>query len=98
MKTRFTLAAELELDETRDFYDQREPGLGDRFLREVANAVLLIEEQPEAWPLVSDIERAYRIRKFPYRIVYFLHGDEVIVLAIAHFKRRLQYWRNRSRN
>lgn len=55
MKTRFTLAAELELDEAIAFYEQRRRGLGRHFLKEVAHAVSLIEEFPEASPLISDM-------------------------------------------
>ncbi len=42
MKTRFTLAAELELDEAIAFYEQRRSGLGRSFLLEVAGAVALM--------------------------------------------------------
>ncbi|MGO9173294.1 MAG: type II toxin-antitoxin system RelE/ParE family toxin [Rhodomicrobium sp.] len=97
MKTRFTLAAELELDEAVAFYEQRAPGLGRQFLLEVANAVALIEEFPEAWPQVSDVDRACRVKRFPYRLVYFIDDRDIVVLAVAHFKRRLQYWRDRIR-
>jgi toxin ParE2 len=98
MRTRFTLAAELELDDAHRFYEQRQAGLGRQFLLEVANAVALVEQLPEAWPLVSDVDRACRVRRFPYRVIYFVSEGEIVVLAIAHFKRRLRYWRDRSRN
>jgi mRNA-degrading endonuclease RelE of RelBE toxin-antitoxin system len=98
VKVRFTLAAEFELDEAIAFYEKCEPGLGQELLREVANTVALIEELPEAWPLVTDIDRACRVKRFPYRVVYFIDDAGIVVLAVAHFKRRLLYWRDRIRN
>ncbi len=98
MKARFTLAAELELDEAIVFYEKRCPSLSRPFLKEVAHAVSLIEEFPEAWPLVSDVDRACRVRRFPFRLVYFVDDGGIVVLPVAHFKRRLHYWRDRARN
>jgi mRNA-degrading endonuclease RelE of RelBE toxin-antitoxin system len=98
VKARFTLAAEFELDEAATFYEQRQPGLGQEFLLEVADTVALIEEFPEAWPLLSDVDRSCRVKRFPYRLVYFIDGKDIVVLAVAHFKRRLKYWRERLRN
>jgi toxin ParE2 len=98
VKARFTLAAELELDEAIVFYEKRRPGLSRHFLKEVAHTVSLIEEFPEASPLVSDTDRACRVRRFPFRLVYFVDDGAIVVLAVAHFKRRLHYWRDRVRN
>jgi toxin ParE2 len=98
VKARFIVDAELELDKAIAFYNKRQPGLGRHFLKEVAHAVSLIEEFPEAWPLVSDVDRACRVRRFPFRLVYFVDDGAIVVLAVAHFKRRLHYWRDRVRN
>jgi toxin ParE2 len=97
VKARFTLAAELELDEILAFYERRGPSLRRQFLLEIASSVALIEEFPEAWPLVSDVDRACRVRRFPYRLIYFVDDGYIVVLAVAHFKRRLFYWRDRVR-
>jgi mRNA-degrading endonuclease RelE of RelBE toxin-antitoxin system len=97
VKTRFTLAAELELDEAIAFYEQRRLGLGRQFLKEVAHLISLIEEFPQASPSISGMDRACRARGFPYRVVYFVDNGAIVVLAVAHFKRRLHYWRDRIR-
>ena len=36
------------------------------------------------------------LKKFPFRIVYRSIGDRVLVVAIAHAKRRPGYWRDRD--
>ena len=39
------------------------------------------------------------MKRFPYRLLYFIDEDGIVVLlAVAHFKRRLFYWRDRVRN
>jgi hypothetical protein len=35
------------------------------------------------------------LRRFPFAIVYRLAGEFVLVLAIAHMRRRPGYWRGR---
>ena len=39
--------------------------------------------------------RSRAVDKFPYRVVYFVADELVIVLAVAHEKRRPGYWRDR---
>ena len=34
---------------------------------------------------------------FPYAVLYVEKPDHVLILAIAHFKRRPGYWRERLR-
>ncbi len=98
MKARFIDAAEMELDKAVAYYEKRRRGLGRCFLLEVADAVALIEEFPEAWPYVTDLDRPCRVKRFPFRVVYFSDGADTVVIAVAHFKRRLRCWRNRVRN
>jgi mRNA-degrading endonuclease RelE of RelBE toxin-antitoxin system len=39
--------------------------------------------------------RAKRIEGFPYRVVYLVQADMVVIVAYAHEKRRPGYWRTR---
>jgi plasmid stabilization system protein ParE len=95
---RFTREAARDLDEAFSFYEQRRPGLGREFLFQVAASIELAKEMPHAWPLVSGEDRACRVQRFPYRLVYFVKSDGMVVLAVAHYKRRLNYWVKRSRS
>lgn len=40
--------------------------------------------------------RRFLVRKFPYSVVYYLRGDEVGVIALAHHRRRPAYWKSRA--
>ena len=47
------------------------------------------------WPADPDAVRYYILRRFPYTIHYEVAGTEVIVLAVAHQRRRPGYWQDR---
>lgn len=93
-------AARQELFDAVVWYDDQERGLGDRLADELAAGVQLIREWPDAAPLYRGRSRTPPIRAkgidvFPYRIVYVVRDDEVIVVAYAHERRRPGYWRKR---
>ncbi|WP_437756632.1 type II toxin-antitoxin system RelE/ParE family toxin [Sorangium sp. So ce1389] len=84
------------------WYDERRPGLGDEFVAEVSSALARIGEVPGAfpsWPAASaaslHIRRAV-LDRFPYVIAFELRAEHLLVLAIAHAKRRPLYWLSRA--
>ncbi|MCL2089780.1 MAG: type II toxin-antitoxin system RelE/ParE family toxin [Micrococcales bacterium] len=92
-------AAREELFSALDWYDDQEPGLGDRLADEIAAGVAFVRQWPDAPPLYRG-RRLPRVRRksidvFPYGIIYFVRDDEVIVVAYAHARRRPGYWRKR---
>ena len=92
--------AESEFAADVDWYDERELGLGDRFESQVLGAVDESADTPAAWPMWPGWDRHPVVRSkgvtdFPYRVVYFLDGDLLTVVAVAHAKRRPGYWRER---
>jgi hypothetical protein len=36
------------------------------------------------------------VPRFPYRVVYRNRPDEIVVVAVAHLRRRPGYWKNRA--
>lgn len=90
--------AELRADVA--WYEDRGVGLGDRFEASVDYVVDAIHEWPESgevWPGWASIPavRSRRVAGFPYRLVYFVNDSELVVVALAHEKRRPGYWRER---
>jgi plasmid stabilization system protein ParE len=77
----------------------RDPGAAVRF-REVLRALLeRIAENPSQFPALDaqpastvTIRRATLPRPFPYHVVFYARDGEAIVLAIAHGRRRPEYW------
>ena len=46
------LAAEADVAEAAQWYYQRQPGLGEKFVREVDQAIVRILENPLAFPVI----------------------------------------------
>lgn len=83
-----------------DWYDEREFGVGARFETAVREAIDASVDSPESWAVWPGWEREPTVRSkgvsgFPYRVVFFLAGEKLAIVAIAHAKRRPGYWRDR---
>ncbi|MBN2012608.1 type II toxin-antitoxin system RelE/ParE family toxin [candidate division KSB1 bacterium] len=87
--------AELELDDTFEYYEYESIGLGHSFLDEFRKGVKRILAHPYAWNLIQDNVRKCVLNKFPYTIVYAIEENLIIILAIAHQHRRPDYWIDR---
>jgi hypothetical protein len=94
--------AHTELRDAAFWYDERRRGLGTDFITEVFRVVTRIGEAPASfpqWPRIAiratQIRQAV-IRRFPYLIAFEVYEEFIVVLAIAHSKRRPLYWLNRS--
>lgn len=89
----FNRLAELELDEGFQRYEDESAGLGFRFLSEVENGLDLLQRYPSIAQRARSGIRRLVLPKFPYYVVYrFLRSGGIRVLAVAHQKRRPEYW------
>lgn len=93
---RFLEEAQHELFEQISYYEQHQAGLGDRFRESVEAATALASAHPKLgspWKL-----RTRRVfpKGFPFSVVYRIEPDELVVFAVAHFRRRPTYWRRRT--
>ena len=89
-----------ELQSVVDWYENRETGLGDRFVQEYERCLGLISERPDAFgfePYTRGDEevRYLALRRFPYRLIYTVRGDFILLVAVAHASRRPGYGRRR---
>ena len=42
--------------------------------------------------------RVLRVTKFPYSLVYRSSESDILIIAVAHHKRRPAYWKSRFRD
>jgi plasmid stabilization system protein ParE len=77
-------AAQADLREAREWYDQAREGLGNEFLLAVADAMLALEASPERQAFYYRDFRRLLTDRFPYKIFYRIEGDAVIVYRILH--------------
>jgi plasmid stabilization system protein ParE len=82
--------------EARLWYAQRSPTAALRFLNELDRAIEEVSQNPLRWPTHLHGTRRYRLRRFPYLLVYRVVADErVQIIACQHARRRPGYWRDR---
>jgi len=79
------------------WYYSRGITVASDFEREIERGIRLIAQNPLRWPRFDKERRRLIVRKFPYSIVYEIIDDEIVILAIAHGRRRPYYWRQRGR-
>lgn len=76
------------------WYEDRERGLGDRFLDAIHTTVVRASRWPNAGtPALRDdddevIERKLAAHGFPYAVRYRVLGDRLIVMAVYHQHRQ----------
>ena len=95
MKAEFLQPAALEAEEAKNFYDMRQSGLGTEFRIELDAALGRIEKMPLGWPLIDVELRKCRFNRFPYKLIYAVETNRIIIVAVAHDRRRPNYWRDR---
>jgi plasmid stabilization system protein ParE len=95
MTVRFHPAARVELREARLWYEERSPLSAVAFAQEVDAAVSRIAEAPMRYPVAEHGTRRIVLDRFPYNVFYRVGTEEILVVAIAHQRRRPGYWRGR---
>ena len=93
---RYLPSAREELNETAAFYDARVPGLGEAFLDDVERAIETIQENPRIGAAVGRRLRRTFIGRFPFSIIYAEREGEIVIVAVAHQRKRPGYWRGRQ--
>lgn len=88
--------AELELiDAARYYAESGGKDLGVALIDEFESALRLLSEQPQLGALWRN-RRRLPMRRFPFSIIYYTSGDSVRVVALAHHRRKPQYWSGRT--
>jgi toxin ParE1/3/4 len=89
--------AQAELDAAVAWYEAQRPGLGLDFQAEVEAAVSMIQKQPQLFPLYKNSRLRKRVlQRFPYNIFYLEMDSAIWIAAVAHHKRKPDYWSART--
>jgi plasmid stabilization system protein ParE len=87
--------AETEFTEALTWYAERSNRAAEGFNAEFDRALQAIGSDPLRFPLCDPRHRFYLMNRYPYQIIYRDHGDDWIVIAVAHTKRQPEYWSGR---
>ena len=95
MNVHFLDPAKGELKDAVAYYDRQREGLGDEFAQEVADTVEKIAASPGAGSILAANVRRCRTNRFPYGVVYAVRGEDLLIIAVMHMRRKPGYWQGR---
>jgi hypothetical protein len=86
--------------EAEGWYESRRAGLGGDFRHDFKLALDTLREsvlQGKPWPgrLGERGVKRIAMKRFPFFVVFVKVDAALVVLAIAHYRRRPAYWRSR---
>ena len=84
-----------DVEDAISYYEQQSAGLGKRFYDNFLITLQSIQTHPHQYTFVYSSIRRCMIAKFPYKVFYFIDGEKVFVLGIAHAKRSNAFIRKR---
>jgi plasmid stabilization system protein ParE len=91
----FRPEAQTDLLQTRDWYEEQQPGLGQAFAVAVDEAVIRVEAMPKMYAMVFHDVRRGKLRTYPYLIYYRVLSDRIEVIAVLHGSRDPRLWQDR---
>lgn len=77
------------------YYEERNDGLGERFLKAVEAAEAAIARRPLSGSLFAAGTRRIRVKKFPFVLIYKEYPDFIKIFAVAHGSRKPGFWAER---
>lgn len=87
--------AQEEINSAFEYYFRRNPIVAEAFLNELGSALKQIAAHPQIHSLYTKNTRRCLLERFPYAVVFQEKADVILVVAIAHAKRRPGYWAKR---
>ncbi len=91
----FTADADDDIAEAYNWYERREPGLGEEFLRCLEARILMIRRQPKIYRIAVDEFRRAFVRRFPYEVFYEENEGAIVVYSVFHCSQNPKKWRKR---
>jgi toxin ParE1/3/4 len=92
---RFLALAEEEISEAALFYEAASVNLGRDFLEDLQQGVDTLRAHPEIGVRVADDLRRLLLHRFPFSLIYAVEPDAVLIVSVAHHRKRPGYWRSR---
>lgn len=87
--------ARRDFDESFDWYAQRSDQAAIGFALEFDLISERIAVETNRFPHTLAGCQYCAMRRYPYRVIFRDHGLRIVVIAVAHAKRRPRYWQKR---
>lgn len=96
MDVDFHPEARAELAKSVDWYAERSRVAARDFLVAVDLVISSIVTDPARFAKIDELHRSCSVARFPFQIVFRHDNSRVLIIAVAHAKRRPEFWRQRS--
>ena len=90
--------AEEDYEEAFEWYYQQSERAAEGLERVVGTALQKIRAASDRYPYCDARHQFVTMKPYPYKIVYRVEGERVVIVAMAHGRRRPGYWRSRDRS
>jgi len=88
--------ARRDFDESFEWYADRSPIAAARFTGAIDAAVKKISGGSSILPYVDQRHQECPVKRFPFRVVFRQDDSQILIVAIAHTKRRRNFWQYRE--
>jgi hypothetical protein len=92
LKIEISKYAQLEIEESKEYYNLQKNSLGDDFKYDVFMAFNNIVYSPSLYPNVTKNIKRCLLHRFPFSIFYTVKKDSVLILSVAHQHRKPKYF------
>ncbi|MBI5914518.1 MAG: type II toxin-antitoxin system RelE/ParE family toxin [Bacteroidetes bacterium] len=84
-----------EIQDAHDWYEQRRTGFGVEFMDAINEVVQRIVTNPKSYPKAYQQRRKALPARFPYLVIFEMHGEVILVVAVIHASRNPKRWQDR---
>ena len=84
--------AHINISEAAVSYQQRETGLGQRFLDEIHQSLRSISMMPLRFPVIESGVRRLLLHRFPYAVYFVVESNHITIIAVLHQHQAPQSW------
>ncbi len=95
---RISTPAVHDIEKAYRWYEKEQLGLGESFLESLDEAEQIIIANPTVFRFwLKNKVRGYKLRRFPFVILYAVDSRNIDVLAVFHTSRHPDRWKTRQR-
>jgi plasmid stabilization system protein ParE len=91
----FHAEARAEFDEAFNWYAEHSAGAAIGFVSEIDAAIEKIAADPGRFARTYAGCQQCLLQRYPYCVVFYQTPAKIVVVAVAHAKRRPAYWKHR---
>lgn len=81
----YSSRAQKEIASAWEWYEERQQGLGDRFVQEVIRRSQLLEQYPERYPTRYKSYKETPVLIFPFLIIYRINKKKKLLRVVSVF-------------